>query len=90
MPDIKVLIINESTTKSIISDIFTFGCIIVTFFVNYHYLGNSSILQVFFGVMALVFVCAKGDRKIKKMSSKEALEYLSKTYGTEGEGIDHD
>jgi len=84
MDEIKILIINESTSQSIISDIWSGGIIFAGFFVNFYCLGNSVILQVLWGVIALMVVRAKGSPKIKRMAPLEALEYLTEKYGETG------
>jgi hypothetical protein len=81
MDELKIIFVNESTGQSIISDSFTFGCIFGGFFVNYHYLGNSVVFQILFAVMALTLSCGKVSPKIKRMSPREALKYLSEKYG---------
>ena len=80
MDKVKLFIINESASHSIISDIFTFGCVFAGFFVNYKFLGDSSILQVFLVILFLMATHYRGSREIKRMSPREALKYLSKKY----------
>ena len=60
----KVLIINESTAKSIITDTYTVGCFVGCLFLNYHFLGNSAVLTLFICTM-LILITA------------EAIKYLT-------------
>ena len=73
---VKVIIVNESTKNSIIADSYTFGGLLVSFFVNYNYLGNSTIITLLISFMMFVFTFNRGSLKIKKMTPDEALVYL--------------
>ncbi len=85
MDDLKILVVSKSTLQRIMGDLVTFGCIFAGFFINYHFLGDSETIQVFFGVMAFLVIYIRGNRAIKEMSPTEALKYLSKTYGKKAE-----
>ncbi len=72
--EFKVLVINESTAKSIITDTYTFGCFIGCLFLNYHFLGNSTVVTIFICTMLILITAVRS--KTKKMTPDEALEYL--------------
>ena len=50
MDNLKVLVINDGIVKSFIKDIFTFGCLLASFWLNYQYLGSSIIMQLILGI----------------------------------------
>ncbi len=77
---IKVIIINENTLNSMITDTYTFTCLIVVLFLNYYLLGNSIVLQIFICLAWCTWLMQKGGKKIKKMTPEEALKYLTKHY----------
>ena len=52
----KVLVVNESTSKSIITDTYTFTCLIGCLFCNYYLLGNSVIIKMFICILFLALV----------------------------------
>lgn len=76
MDDFKVLVINESNAKSVISDIFTYVGLMACFFINYNFLGNSTIITLLISVCFFLGIWGKGTKKINKMTPDEALEYL--------------
>jgi len=90
MKEFEVLIVKEKTAfQSIISDVFTFGCLFGGFFINYHYLGNSAILKLFIVATSLfVFylISRRRSKSVLKMTPPEALEFLTKTVNSSDEG----
>ena len=77
MKDIKVLIVTEKTaTASIISDIFTFGCLFGGFFINHYLLGSSTLLNVFVCALVIIIIGGESNDSIVKMTPDEALSYL--------------
>lgn len=79
----KIIIINESTRSSIMADTCTFGCLLASFFVNYNYLGNSTITTLLISFVAVIVAYGRGLSKIKRMTPEEALDYLK-------EGLEND
>jgi len=75
--EFKVLVINESTAKSIITDTYTFACFIGCLFLNHYFLGSSAVLEIFICAILILYVWARGKRLIRKMTPDEALEYLT-------------
>ena len=79
MKELKVLVCTEKTAlQSIISDVFTFGCLFGGFFINYHYLGNSAVLKIFLVVLIIMVLAKINSTTVKKMNPDKALEYLNK------------
>ena len=70
-----VLVINESTAESLITDTYTFGCFIGCLFLNYYFLGNSTILKIFICILLILITSLKS--KTKKMTPDEALKYFT-------------
>ena len=76
MNNLKVLVINESNAKSFISDLFTCVCLIACFFVNYNFLGNSTVITLLISVCFIMGIWGRCTKTIKKMNPDEALKYL--------------
>ncbi len=76
MGDLKVLVINESNAKSFISDLFTYICLMACFFVNYNFLGNSTVITLLISVCFFMGIWGRCTKTIKKMNPDEALKYL--------------
>ena len=75
MDDIKVIVYNESTKQSIVSDIFTFGCLVFVLFCNYMWLGNKD--AIVYSIFCMFFLkCVAANSKTKKMSGVECYKYL--------------
>jgi len=74
--DIKVRVINESDSKSILSDIVTFALLLICFSFNYHFLGDSVVLQMLLAICFFVLVYGQSTKKIKRMNKQEAIEYF--------------
>jgi len=77
MEKLKVLVINESTSKSIISDTYTFVSLIGCLFANFYLLGDSVVIKIFICILCLCVILRRGNSKIKKMTPDEALKYLT-------------
>lgn len=76
MDDFKVLVINESNAKSFISDLFTYAGLMACFFINYNFLGNSTIIILLISICFFLGIWGRAAKKIKKMTPDEAFEYL--------------
>ena len=76
MNDFKVLIINESDAKSFISDLFTYVSLIACFFFNYNFLGDSTIITLLISSCFIIGIWGRLNKKLKRMTSDEALKYL--------------
>ena len=75
-PEIKTIIVNESDGKSILSDIFTFGCLVAAFWANHEYLGDGVVLQIVLGISFFIATLAKASRSIRYMTHEEARKYF--------------
>ena len=75
--DVKIFLINESDTKSVISDISTFGCLVGAFWFNHEFLGDGVILQIVLGLAFFIVAAGRGSAKVKRMSRSEAQAYFS-------------
>ena len=87
MKDVKVVLVNESNAKSIISDSYTFGMLLLIFWLNYKFLGDSVIIKILISILFVGVVYSRGSKKIKRMNKKEALEYLTKNNDNRPETI---
>lgn len=77
--EMKVLFVDEKTAlQSIISDLFTFGCLFGGFFLNQFFFDGSIIMQLFLCIMILFLLSGRHNKKIIKMSPSQALEFLNK------------
>ncbi len=85
MSNLTVITVNQSTSQSILSDIFTFAIILFCFWLNYQFLGNGLILQIVLGISFFCGVVSRANSKIKKMKPLEALKYLKENYENNGE-----
>lgn len=73
----KVIVVNESDAKSIVSDVGSFGALVGAFWVNHAFLGDGIILQIVLAIIFLTVSWARGAKKIiKRMSVSEAREYF--------------
>jgi hypothetical protein len=73
---LEVLIVNMSTSKNIVTDFWTFFCLIASFAANYYFLGNSIVLQIVLGIAFYVVVSGRFSNDIERMSAKDGYEYL--------------
>ena len=70
------IIAHETAAGSILSDLTTFGILFGGFWLNYNYMGNGVILQLVMGVCFFIYAAARGRKKVKRLSRKDAIEYL--------------
>lgn len=75
--ELKMLIVVESLWQSMCSDVFTFGVMLSCLFVNTNYLGNSGLINFFIIAMLLMIGGRRADKKVRHMTTDEALEYLT-------------
>ena len=75
MKEPKIIVVNESDGKSILSDIFSFGALLVSFWITHKFIGGSIVLQI---VLAVTFFVVLSTRaQTRQMTKDEALEYLT-------------
>jgi hypothetical protein len=70
----KIVVIKESVSESIISDIVTFGALLLCLYANYYWLGNSKISLVFIWLSLFLGIFTLKNKKV--MSTKQAVKYL--------------
>jgi len=72
----KVIIIKESLTESILSDIATFLCITFLFAMNHEYMGGSWVIDLVVAISFFVGILKWADMGHKEMTTEEAIKYL--------------
>jgi hypothetical protein len=77
---LKVLIINESDAKSVLSDLFTFGVLMLCFWLNYKYVGGDAWLSAFLFFGAFIWAINRSTKLAKRMNPIEARDYLNAMY----------
>ena len=73
---LKIIIYNESVSRSVFTDIFTFGGLCLSLLFNYNYLGNSSLVKLAIIFCFFVLMFSRGSKKIRRLTKKEAIEYF--------------
>lgn len=74
----KFIVIRETPTQSFLTDIFTFGSIIFTLYVNYKWLGNHGSVAFLLGIMCIMTVHVKTSKKVHKFGKKqEAIDFIN-------------
>lgn len=76
MQELKVLVINESTARSIITDTYSTVSLMACFFINYYFLGDATLIKIFIIGLFFFWLSSKTNKRIKRMTPGEALEYL--------------
>lgn len=76
--ELKVMFYNESTSQSIVSDLFTFSLLCLSLLFNYEYLGNSILVKLVIIVCFFSSVFARVSKTTKKLTTEEAIEYFKK------------
>lgn len=67
----------ENLVQSILSDLFTFGCLFSGFFVNHYFLDKRWYIDVFFMIFCLLIGIAKTTTK-KFTNKKDLIDHLNK------------
>jgi hypothetical protein len=73
----KIIVLHETLFESIVSDVFTFSCILSAFYLNYKLIGQSFCLDALLFFVAITIIINKGNRSIKKMTRDELIEHLN-------------
>lgn len=76
--DLSVIIVRESLVVSILSDVFSIGCVMALLFVNHNYCGSSWVVELFSCILFFIYVAKHGSSRVKNMKPEEAYEYLDK------------
>ncbi len=72
----EMLLAYQTAAGSIIADCFTFGTLFGGFWINYKYMGNGIVLQLVMGICFFICAAARGNKKVKRLNLKDAIEYL--------------
>lgn len=70
----EIIIIKETWWGSIIKDTFTFGILFLFYWVNYQFLGNSTVIVITISVCFFIGVAVRGVNK--PLSISDAIEKL--------------
>lgn len=72
-PKPEIIYFRESLKQSVAADTYTFGSIIISFWLNYRFIGNNHFLDVVLIIMALVFTSARQVAKKFVYTDKKKL-----------------
>jgi hypothetical protein len=79
--ELVIINIKENIFISIIKDFFTFLCLTAPFFVNYRYLGNSTLIKWFIILIMIAWVFGRSSTRTKRFTNKqEAIAYIHKVF----------
>lgn len=71
------IVIKEGIIGSIVTNAFMFSLLIGTFYVNYTWLGNSVVMQVFLCILAILSAISRGSQHMHRFNSaNEAATFL--------------
>lgn len=79
-----IVITGESVLNSIIKDTFTFLMFAGLLYFNHKILSGSTVVDVLFILMALVFLVAKKSEQYFEGTKEEAIKFLSESEGQNG------
>jgi hypothetical protein len=68
----KIIFVKETTLGSIVSDIFTFGGIVSSFWFNYRFIGGNDALDILLFTVFFLFAMSKAAnyRKLKELTNQ--------------------
>jgi hypothetical protein len=85
-PEKRLVYVRESALQAIISDTFSFGCLILVMTLNFAYWGGHWYLTVFLAWIWLVFILGRAKAKLREFNSRsELIDTLIKELEEEGE-----
>jgi len=76
----RIVVINECAGKAILRNVTYLVSLLAAFYVNYTFIGNGVILQIVFAVLFFVSFGGILSGKVKRMTPREASEYLAEKY----------
>jgi len=76
----RLTVINECAGKSILCNVIYLVSLLAAFYMNYQFIGNGVILQIVFAVLFFVSFGGILSGKVKRMTPREASEYLAEKY----------
>ena len=72
-----IIIVHETLIQSILSDIFSFLAIASLLLFNHYLLSGNVLIDLCFMFMAWIVMLSRGDKKMKRFSTKEeAIKFL--------------
>lgn len=75
----EIILLKENAIASIIKDIFTFGCLFLFYYLNFNYLGNSTIVSLTISICFFLSIAVKAHTKpLTIEEAKKKLEELAK------------
>ena len=76
----RIVVINECAGKAILRNVTYLVSLLAAFYMNYQFIGNGVILQIVFAVLFFVSFGGILSGKVKRMTPREASEYLAEKY----------
>lgn len=73
------IVISESVTKSVIKDVFTFLMFAGLLYFNHKVLSGSTLIDVLFILLVLMFLTAKRGKRYFEGSKEETIKFLSES-----------
>lgn len=74
---VKYIVVHESTISSMFKDIFTFSMFAGLLMFNHQLLGGSTVVDVMFIILVLLFLAVKKSKNYFTGTKEEAIKYLS-------------
>lgn len=78
--DPDIIFVYESLKESVLSDLFTFACLIFTFWANYKFAGGALFLQAFIIFIVFVISFKRASGLTKRMNPTEAYRFLKERF----------
>lgn len=69
----RIIYVRESALQAIISDTFSFGCLVLVMTLNFMYWGGHWYLTLFLAWMWLIFILGRARAKMREFHSREAV-----------------
>mgnify|MGYP006304910731 CR=1 FL=1 len=77
MKDKEIIYFRESLLQSVLSDTNTFGIIVLSFWLNYKFIGNNNFVNAILLIILIITINLKAINRSKIFTSKEDLiKYL--------------
>jgi hypothetical protein len=69
----KIVYLRETTSQSMISDLFSFGTIVAAFWFNYRFIGGNDALDVVLGIAFFMFSIGRAAnyKKLKELEKDD-------------------
>ena len=76
----RIVFVTECSNKFIPRQAVYIATLMVAFYINYAFLGDGLVLQILLCVLLLVSISAPLSGRVKRMTPREAYEYLTEKY----------